>query len=183
MRALLTMILMLQTTMVLADGFRVTSPDLPSGNKMIPQTFVYNGFGCTGQNESPALNWSNPPVGTRSFAVMVHDPDAPTGGAGFWHWIVVNLPATMTGLARGDGAVNSTHLPHGAIQVRSDYGIEGWGGPCPPAGDRPHRYNFTVYALKVDHLDIPPGASASEVGFMITQAAIARATLTAHYAR
>lgn len=182
MSKLLATLLMLQSGLALAGGFRLTSPDLPDG-KMIPQQFVYNSFGCNGGNESPALAWSNPPAGTRSFAITVHDPDAPTGGAGFWHWMVVNLPATMTGLARGDGVVGSTHLPAGAQQIRTDYGIEGWGGPCPPVGDKPHHYNFTVYALKVDHLDIAPGTTASVAGFMINENAIGKATLTARYGR
>ncbi len=182
MRAMILAILALQSTSVMAAGFELSSPDFASG-QTIPQQYVYNGFGCSGGNLSPALNWKNAPAGTKSFAITVHDPDAPTGGAGFWHWLVINLPATMSGLAQGDGAQHSTHLPAGAQQIRTDFGIEGWGGPCPPVGDKPHHYNFTVYALKVDHLDIPADATASVAGYMINQAAIGKAHLTARYGR
>ncbi len=173
---------LLQAGLAQAGGFTLTSPDLPPGH-MVPKKFVSNTFGCTGDNISPALNWRNPPAGTKSFALTVHDPDAPTGGAGFWHWMVINLPATMTGLAEGDGAQNSTHLPAGTRQIRSDYGTPGWGGPCPPVGDKPHHYNFTLYALKVDHLDVPADATTAVVGYMINQAAIGKAHFTAMYGR
>ncbi len=165
-----------------SSKFTLSSPDMAAG-QMIAKKFVYNSFGCTGENVSPALNWSHPPVGTKSFALMVHDPDAPTGGAGFWHWIVVNVPATSTGLPQGAGALNSTLLPKGAQQLGTDYGIAAWGGPCPPVGNKPHRYDFTVYALKVDHLDIPSNAMPDIAGFMINQAMIGKATLTARYGR
>lgn len=165
-----------------AAGFTVSSPDL-SPNQKIGQKFVFNSFGCTGENISPALNWKNAPAGTKSYAIMVHDPDAPTGGAGFWHWVVINLPATMTGLAQGDGSVDSKNLPQGAQQIHNDYGIAGWGGPCPPVGNKPHRYHFTVYALKTDKLAIPDGASTAVVGFMINQNVLAKATLTARFGR
>ena len=165
-----------------AAGFTLNSPDISAG-KTIPTQYTYNGFGCTGSNVSPALNWHNPPAGTQSFAITVHDPDAPTGGAGWWHWIVINLPATMTGLARGDGTADGSHLPAGAQQIRTDFGTTGWGGPCPPVGDKPHHYHFTVYALKVSHLDVPANATASLAGFMINQAALGKAELVAPYGR
>lgn len=173
---------LLQAGLAQAEGFALTSPGLQPGHR-VPEKFVANGFGCTGENISPALNWVNPPAGTKSFAITVHDPDAPTGGAGFWHWVVVNLPATMTGLAEGDGVLNSTHLPAGAQQIRNDFGMPAWGGPCPPAGDKPHRYNFTVYALKVGHLDVPAGASAAAVGRLIDRSSIASAGFTVRYGR
>jgi hypothetical protein len=93
------------------------------------------------------------------------------------------LPATLTGLAQGDGGVDSKNLPQGASQIHNDYGISGWGGPCPPVGNKPHHYNFTVYALKVDKLTIPDGASTAVVGFMVNQNALAKATLTARFGR
>lgn len=161
--------------------FEASSPDIPAGHS-IPQEFVFNSFGCTGNNVSPAISWKHAPKGTQGFAVTVHDPDAPTGGAGFWHWIVINLPSTLTGLARGDGALNSTHLPPGSIQIANDYGQAAWGGPCPPVGNKPHHYNFTVYALK-KALTVPAGASASYVGFMINSNALATAKFTAMYGR
>lgn len=165
-----------------ALAFELSSPDLKP-NAMMAETFVYNGFGCTGDNLSPALSWKNPPRGTKSFAVMVHDPDAPTGGAGWWHWVVYNLPAGTSSLPRGAGVVDGSRLPEGAAQQSTDSGVPGWGGPCPPPGDKPHRYVFTVYALKVDRLDVPLGATASLVGFMVNADALGKARLTAKYGR
>jgi Raf kinase inhibitor-like YbhB/YbcL family protein len=160
--------------------FQISSADLPA-NKPIDTKFIYSGFGCTGQNLSPVMQWSNVPAGTQSFALMVHDPDAPTGGAGFWHWVVVDIPASVTQLPQGAG--NDKGLPAGARQLNTDFGVPGWGGPCPPQGDRPHRYVFTVYALKVDHLDLPPNATASLAGFNITGNALGKASFTRSFGR
>ena len=125
----------------------------------------------------PRLSWSDPPAGTKSFAVLVHDPDAPTGGAGFWHWVVYNIPATATGLPQGVGK-EGKGLPEGAAQMATDFGVPGYGGPCPPKGDAPHHYHFTVYALKTDKLELPPHATASLAGFLINANALGKATLT-----
>ncbi len=163
-------------------SFQASSPDVVSG-KPIASRFIYNGFGCTGQNVSPAVMWKNAPAGTKSFALMVHDPDAPTGGAGFWHWVVVNIPAGTTFLAQGSGTADGKGLPAGARQINTDFGAPGWGGPCPPAGDKPHRYNFTVYALKVDKLDLPPTATASLAGFMVNSNVLGKATFTGTFGR
>ena len=166
-----------------AQNFELASADIAADASIAPR-FAYNGMGCTGQNLSPGLNWQNPPPGTKSFALMVHDPDAPTGGAGFWHWVVVNIPATATGLAQGVGAPDGKDLAAaGAQQIPTDFGTPGWGGPCPPMGDAPHRYNFTVYALNVDKLNLPANATASFAGFMLNSHAIAKASLTARYGR
>lgn len=165
-----------------AEPFKLQSSDIAVG-QAIPQTFAFNGFGCTGQNMSPALNWSNPPAGTKSFAIMVHDPDAVTGGAGFWHWVVVDLPAEATGLARGAGTADGRAMPESARQIATDFGTPGWGGPCPPTGDKPHRYIFTVYALKVAKLDLPSTATASLSGFMVNANTIGKASFTRTYGR
>jgi Raf kinase inhibitor-like YbhB/YbcL family protein len=143
---------------------------------------VFGGFGCTGKNISPALAWSGAPEGTKSFALLVHDPDAPTGGAGWWHWLVLNIPASATGLAKDAGKADGSGLPAGAAQINTDFGAPGWGGPCPPVGDKPHRYVFTLYALKTERLDAG-GGSASLAGYMVNGNAIGKATLTGRFGR
>lgn len=159
----------------------LTSPDL-TPNAPIPQQFEYNGFGCHGENKSPALAWSGAPQGTQSYAVTVYDPDAPTG-SGWWHWVVVNLPAGTTELKPNAGAEGGTGLPAGARQIKNDYGYAGWGGVCPPQGHGPHRYVFTVYALKEARLDLPQDATAALAGFTIQASMLEKATFTATYQR
>jgi hypothetical protein len=159
--------------------FRLTAPDLESKGR-ITAAHVFNGMGCTGQNISPTLNWSNAPAGTKSFAVTVYDPDAPTG-SGWWHWVMYNIPANATGLAAGAG--NGRNAPRGSQEGRTDFGSKGYGGPCPPAGDKPHHYHFTVFALKVDKLDVPGDATAAYVGFNLNANKLATARLTALYGR
>jgi Raf kinase inhibitor-like YbhB/YbcL family protein len=160
--------------------FNLESADV-KGKKMIADEQVFNGFGCSGKNVSPELKWSAAPKDTKSFALLVHDPDAPTGGAGWWHWVVINIPANAGALAKGAGKADGSGLPKGAAQVNTDFGGPGWGGPCPPAGDKPHRYNFTLHALKVEKLDIPAGATASLAGFMVNANSIAKASFTGMY--
>jgi Raf kinase inhibitor-like YbhB/YbcL family protein len=165
-----------------AQQFKLSSPDIkPNGT--IADEQVFNGFGCAGKNISPALAWSGAPRGTKSFALLVHDPDAPTGGAGWWHWVMIDLPATAKELPKGAGKADGSALPAGAVQVNTDFGGPGWGGPCPPVGDKPHRYNFTLHALKVDKLEVPQGATASLAGFMVNANSIGKATLTGRYGR
>lgn len=162
--------------------FNLESPDI-KGKKAIADEQVFNGFGCSGRNVSPALKWSQAPKDAKSFALLVHDPDAPTGGAGWWHWVVINIPANATALDKGAGKADGAGLPKGAAQVNTDFGGPGWGGPCPPAGDKPHRYNFTLHALKVEKLDIPANATASLAGFMVNANSIAKASFTGMYGR
>jgi Raf kinase inhibitor-like YbhB/YbcL family protein len=162
-------------------AFRLSSPDIRA-NGPIAMEQVFNSFGCTGQNISPALAWSRAPEGTKSFALLCHDPDAPTGGAGWWHWLVLNIPATESGLAKDAGAADGSKLPQGAAHVNTDFGGPGWGGPCPPVGDKPHRYVFTLYAMKVDRLDAT-GGTASLAGYMVNGNAIGKATLTGKFGR
>jgi hypothetical protein len=161
--------------------FTLTSATLKEGGT-IGMDHVFNGFGCTGKNVSPALAWSGAPAGTRSFAITVYDPDAPTG-SGWWHWTVVNIPATTKSLPAGAGSSAPAGLPAGAVQGRTDFGRPGWGGPCPPAGDKPHHYVFTVWALKVDKLDLNGEASGAMVGFNLGGNALGKATLTALFGR
>jgi Raf kinase inhibitor-like YbhB/YbcL family protein len=163
-------------------GLTLTSPDIVEGATIDP-TFAFDGFGGGGGNVSPAFSWSEPPAGTKSFALFCHDPDAPTGGAGFWHWLVIDIPASARGVAQGAGTPDGARLPAGAKQIRSDYGFAAWGGPCPPVGDPPHRYVFTVYALGVERIEAPDGATASLVGFLVNQNVLAKASLTGLYGR
>ena len=164
-----------------AAGFVLASPTVKPGS-MLTEAQVFNGFGCSGKNVSPALTWSGAPAGTKSFALTVYDPDAPTG-SGWWHWVVYNIPATATQLPEGAGSADGKGLPAGSMQGRTDFGAPGFGGACPPAGDKPHRYHFTLYALKTDKLDIPADGSAALVGFMINANKIGEARFSARYGR
>lgn len=158
-------------------AFVLTSPAFANGD-VLPQAQVYNGMGQSGQNLSPALQWHGAPQGTKSFVVTVYDPDAPTG-SGWWHWVLVNVPPTVTSLPQGAGS-GKAGLPDGALQVRTDFGVPGYGGAAPPAG-RVHRYVFTVYALDVPTLDVTADASPALVGFMVHHHQLASASLTALY--
>ena len=164
-------------------SFTLVSPDLPAG-KPIAEQFTANAFGCHGPNESPALRWSNAPAGTKSFAVSMFDPDAPTG-SGFWHWVVFNIPPATTSFPKGAGDLKKKLMPKGAIQSRTDLGTDGYGGPCPPAGDKPHRYQITVFAVDVDKLPFAKNhdASAALVGFDLHFHTLAKTTLTGVYGR
>ena len=161
-----------------ADTFKLSSDTLKSGAFASAQ--VFNNFGCTGSNVSPQLKWSGAPAGTKSFAVTVYDPDAPTG-SGWWHWVVINLPADTTELPLGAGS-EPGKLPVSAVQIKTDYGTASYGGPCPPVGPK-HHYHFTVYALKVDKLDVGPDASAALTGYMIHANSLGKATFMATYGR
>jgi hypothetical protein len=163
-----------------AAEFKLSSPQIAPDGK-IADKHVFAGFGCSGGNASPALRWSGAPAGTESFALTMYDPDAPTG-SGWWHWVVYNLPPIATGLAEGAGAANSMFLPGNTQQGRTDFGTAAYGGPCPPQGDKPHHYVFTIYALKTK-LDVPADASAAMIGFMINANKIGQATFTGLYGR
>lgn len=175
--------LVLMTSSAFAQGpFKLSSPDVAEGASFkVEQTF--NGFGCSGANVSPALAWTGAPAAAKSFALIVHDPDAPTGVGGFTHWIVYNIPASAKGLAKSAGTADGKALPTGTLQASTSFGQAGYGGPCPPAGDKPHRYVFTIYALNTDKLTLPPNASQAIAGFTINGAAIAKASFTSLYGR
>lgn len=157
---------------------RVTSEAFAEG-AAIPLRSVFGGFGCTGENRSPALQWSGTPEGTRSFAVIAHDPDAPTG-TGFYHWVVFDLPGDTRALPDNAGAEGA--LAPGAHAGRTDYGASAYGGPCPPPGPA-HRYRFSVYALDAAPLGAPEGSSAALVRFMLRGHVLAYGTLTGTYGR
>jgi Raf kinase inhibitor-like YbhB/YbcL family protein len=174
--------------------FTLSSPDLVTGT--FDAQYILNGFGCTGGNISPAVNWANPPAGTKSFVLNVFDPDAPTG-SGFWHWAVYNIPPSATGLPRGAGNAAAT-LPTPAFGGNTDFldtgttgGNGNYGGPCPPAGDPPHRYVFTLYALGVDDVQVAGGVpltgTAGLYSFVLNKGIgaglLAKTSFTATYGR
>jgi Raf kinase inhibitor-like YbhB/YbcL family protein len=164
-----------------AEALTLSSPDVKNG-ATIKDEQVLNTFTCTGKNISPALNWSGAPAGTKSFALTVYDPNAPTG-SGWWHWVVFNIPPTATGFPKNAGDMKANLMPQGVVQGRTDFGGPGYGGPCPPKGDKPHHYIFTLYALDVDHLDADANASAAFVGYNIHFHTLAKATITGMYGR
>jgi Raf kinase inhibitor-like YbhB/YbcL family protein len=164
-------------------AFTVTSNSFRNGD-YLGQDFVLSkdfGFGCAGGNVSPHLQWSGAPAGTRSFTVTCFDPDAPTG-SGFWHWLVVNIPPDVTGLAAGAGSAGGK-LPAGALQTRTDFGKPGYGGPCSPVGDHPHRYLFTVFAVAVDRLDVTADTAAAVIGFQLNFNTLAKASIMGLFKR
>ena len=158
----------------LAAEMQLKSPDIREGEPMHLR-HVFNGFGCKGENLSPQLQWQHLPAGTQSIAVTLYDPDAPTG-SGWWHWLALDLPATLQGLPRG---ADISKL-QGRL-IRNDFGGTVYGGACPPAGHGMHRYQFTVWALPVKKLDVGADPSAAVVGYMLNHQALARKTLTATY--
>ena len=163
-----------------AAKFTLVSPDVGKDNP-IALDQVFNGFGCKGKNLSPALFWSDPPAGTQSFAIMVHDPDAPTG-SGFWLWVAFNIPADAVSIPAEAGDVKKKGMPAGVVQGRNDYGTFGYGGPCPPPG-KPHHYHFRIFALKVPKLDVPADATAALIGFNVNANKIGEADLVGMYGR
>lgn len=165
----------------IAQAFELSSPDIRDGQPL-SKTQEFSGFGCSGDNRTPALNWQDAPAGTQSFAITVYDPDAPTG-SGWWHWLVFNLPASSTGLPAAAGQAQGPSLPTGSVQSVTDFGAPGFGGACPPPGDQPHRYIFTVHALKVPKLDLDATAMPALVGYMLNANSLGKASLTATYAR
>jgi len=165
----------------MAQGFELVSNDIQAG-KLMPKTQEYQGFGCDGGNVSPQLAWRDVPAGTKGFAITAYDPDAPTG-SGWWHWIAYNIPANVHMLPSNVGDPTSGLSPEGMVQHRTDFGTPGFGGACPPKGDKAHRYQFKVFALDVAHLDIAPESSAALVGFMLNAHKLGVAELEALYKR
>jgi Raf kinase inhibitor-like YbhB/YbcL family protein len=165
-------------TQAQAAGFSLSSPDMRDGGTL-PAAQVANSFGCSGENLSPALEWSNVPEGTKSFAVSLYDPDAPTG-SGFWHWVMFNIPADVTTLPAGISPEKGA--PDGAIQSRADAGYPGFLGACPPEGET-HAYVFTVTALDTPTLDLDTSASGALIGFMTNAHALAKASISVRYGR
>ena len=160
---------------ILADNFTLKSSELKG---QLTNKQVFSGFGCTGENISPELSWENAPKNTKSFAITVYDEDAPTG-SGWWHWVVFDISKNKTNLPSGFGNIDSKD----AIQSVTDYGKSGFGGACPPLGDKPHRYIFTVHALDVETLGLDKNATPALVGFMLNSHTLAKSSLISYYGR
>ena len=164
-----------------AETLTISSNDITHG-KMMSKVHEFNGFGCTGDDLSPHLAWTGAPPETKSFAITVYDPDAPTG-SGWWHWQIVNIPKDVREVTTGAGSVGKKTAPKGSVQVLNDYSMRGFGGACPPPGHGIHRYQFTIHALSVETLDLPDNASGALAGYMINANTISSATLEALYQR
>ncbi|MGV6484101.1 YbhB/YbcL family Raf kinase inhibitor-like protein [Stenotrophomonas indicatrix] len=158
-----------------AQEFRLTSSDVQQGEQ-IKDPHVLIGSGCSGGNMSPQLSWSGEPESTKSFAVTMFDADAPTG-SGWWHWTIVNIPKEVHSLQKDVGDPSGLNLPAGAVQGRTDFGRPGYGGACPPAGDKTHHYHFKVWAITVEHLPIDGESSGAMVGYMLRSNSAASAEL------
>jgi len=164
-----------------AADFKLTSPDV-GPDKPLAQTFVYNSYGCHGENKSFALKWSDAPHGTQSFVITHFDPDALLG-RGFWHWFMIDIPGSTTSLPRDAGNEDNSKLPEGAKHLKQSFGRAGYGGSCPPPSDKPHTYLVTVYAIKVPRLDIPADTSAAQALPIVEANALGKATLTYQFGR
>jgi Raf kinase inhibitor-like YbhB/YbcL family protein len=152
----------------------VTSSDVGDGERLSDEHAQATG------NTSPQLSWSGFPAETKGFAVTCFDPDAPTP-SGFWHWIVVDVPVSVTALERGAGAEGGSLLPKGAFMVPGDMGPSAYTGAAPPPGDVPHRYFFVVHALDVDTLGVEPTSSPAFVSFNLVFHTLARAQIVPTY--
>ena len=142
----------------------------------------FNGFGCTGENVSPQLSWKNAPKGTKSFAITMYDPDAPTG-SGFWHWVVFDIPYSVNELVSNTGNLSLNLTPKGAILSKTSYGVQGYGGPCPPEKHGIHTYIITIHALKTDTLGLDENTNAEIVGYYLWQNTIEKASIVMYYQR
>jgi Raf kinase inhibitor-like YbhB/YbcL family protein len=163
-----------------AEKFTLGSSQMQDGGKMAMEQ-VFDNFGCTGKNISPELHWSGLPEGTKSLALTIYDPDAPTG-SGWWHWLIFNIDPQTKGLPANAGNVDAHLAPTGSVQGRNDFGFTGYGGPCPPAG-KPHHYIITLFALNVEKLPLDETASAALVGYNLNAHAIAKARMTVLFGR
>ncbi len=154
--------------------FKIQSKDL-TNNSTMPYNQVYKGYGCDGGNKSPQLSWVNPPKNTKSYALICHDPDAPKQN-GWYHWLVVNIDPKTTSINQGEKFKN-------ALETVTDFGSAGYNGACPPKGHGAHRYNFTIYALNTDKIEIDKDTAPKEVEKLVLTHTIAKSTITVLYER
>ncbi len=154
--------------------FKLSGNELKN-NETLPNAQVYKGYGCDGGNVSPQLSWNNAPSNTKSFAIICHDPDAPRPN-GWYHWLVVNIPNNVTSIQKG-GKIQ------GSLETITDFGTSGYGGACPPVGHGKHRYNFTVYALNTDKLNVSQNTKPKDVENEVLNHAIAKSTITGLFER
>jgi len=171
--------LLLLSQLVYAQTFTLKSTDLGGQASNVQ---VFKGFGCEGENISPQLSWENAPAETKSFAITMYDPDAPTG-SGWWHWVVFNLPNTISEIPSNAGNPNENLMPLNAVQAITDFGQAGYGGPCPPEGHGLHQYIITVYALKIEKLDLDKNASPALIGYYLNNNVIEKASLVFYHQR
>ncbi len=147
----------------------------------IPQSMVFDSMGCTGDNRSPQLSWSEVPDGTQSFAIVIHDPDAPTSG-GFYHWVLFNIPGETRELAEGEGRGKMSAMLHGEVLGHNDFGKNAYGGPCPPPGP-PHHYNLTLHALGIKKLPLDGSTTGAKLEFTMAENTLGTAKLIGLYGK
>ena len=174
---ILGILLTVTSTIFAQNTFTLSSNDL-GGEATINEEF--DGFGCTGKNHSPQLSWKNAPEGTKSFAITMYDPDAPTG-SGWWHWVVFDIPSSSNELGSGAGNMKLNLSTKGAIQSLTDYGANGYGGPCPPEGHGLHQYIITVHALKTEKLGLDESTNPAVVGYYLWNNTLAKASIITYY--
>ncbi|WP_130736213.1 YbhB/YbcL family Raf kinase inhibitor-like protein [Flavobacterium sp. J27] len=179
MKKLILALFLFVSSLTQAQTFTLKSNDI-GGQSTKKQEF--NGFGCSGDNVSPQLFWENAPKGTKSYAITMYDPDAPTG-SGFWHWVVFDIPTNTKELVSNAGNPSLNLVPKGTIQSKTSYGANGYGGPCPPEGHGIHTYIITIHALKIDKLGLDQNTNPEIVGYYLWQNTIEKASIVMYYSR
>lgn len=175
-KILIIFIFLISVGAIMANSSFVLTSETINNNQTLPNEQVLNSFGCTGENISPDLSWQGAPAGTKSYALLVHDPDAPRP-TGWWHWLVVNIPVTKTEFKKGE------KLAPPMLETVTDFKNTGYGGACPPKGHGVHHYNFTIYALDTEKLDVSVDTDPNEVEKLVKSHALASSTITALYQR
>ena len=157
------------------ENIFVLKSDELKNNQTLPNAQVFKGYGCNGGNVSPQLSWYNAPNNTKSFAIICHDPDAPRPN-GWYHWLVVDIPNNIASIKQGSKI-------SGSLETITDFGNTGYGGACPPVGHGKHRYNFTIYALDIEKLNVTSNSKPIEVEAQVKKHALAQSTITGLFER